>query len=378
MNFELSDEQAMLREASRDLLTERAPVSLLRTQLDDVAEVDQVLWRLAGELGWTGLLVGEENGGSGQGLVEAALVAEEIGRSIARGPFLPALLVARAVERSGSDDVRAEVLPLLADGTAWATWAFAEPGRPWSVEGLGATARTDGDHVVLSGRKTAVQDADGARWLLVTALADGVPASFLVDRDAPGLSVRRQRTLDLTRSFAEIGLEDVRVPAARRLGGGDDAVQRLLDDAAVLHAAGTLGTLDRMLELTVEYVKVRVQFGRPIGSFQAVKQACATMAMQVQGARAATYYAAMAADAVATGGEAEDAARAACVAASYTSAVAGEVAGSALQLHGGIGFTWEHDLHLFLRRAKSDAALYGDAVLHRARLAELVRTPATV
>jgi alkylation response protein AidB-like acyl-CoA dehydrogenase len=373
MDFELTDEQAMLREASRDLLTDRAPLAVLRAQLDDDAEVDPALWRLAGELGWTGLLAGEEHGGSGQGLVEAALVAEEVGRAVARGPFVPAMVVTRAVDRDGGDDLRAEVLPLLAEGGAWATWAFAEPGRPWTVEGLAATARADGDDIVLSGTKTAVQDADGARWLLVTALEDGEPASFLVDRDAPGVTVRRQRTLDLTRTFAEVHLDGVRVPASRRLGGGAAAVRRLFDDATVLHAAGTLGTLERMLELTVDYVQVRVQFGRPIGSFQAVKQACATMAMQVQGARAASYYAAMSADA-----DAEDAERAACVAASYTSAVAGEVAGSALQLHGGIGFTWEHDLHLFLRRAKSDAVLVGDAAVHRARLAGLVRPAAAV
>jgi alkylation response protein AidB-like acyl-CoA dehydrogenase len=149
-------------------------------------------------------------------------------------------------------------------------------------------------------------------------------------------------------------------------------VRGLLDAACVVLAAETLGTLDRMLELTVEYVQVRVQFGRPIGSFQAVKQACATMAMQVMGARAATYHAAMAADA-----GTPDASTAACVAASYTSAIAGEVAGSALQLHGGIGFTWEHDLHLFLRRAKADAVLFGDVALHRERLCQLAaQTPA--
>jgi len=371
MDFELSDEQAMLREASRDLLTDRAPVAVLRGQLEADTEVDPRLWSLATELGWTGLLVPEEHGGAGQGLIEQAIVAEEIGRAVARGPFLATSVVARAIARDGSGELRAEVLPVLADGGAWATWAFAEPGQPWTPAGITATARRDGDAVVLTGTKTAVQDAHGARWLLVTALEDGLPATFLVDREAPEITVRRQQTLDLTRSFAEVRLDDVRVPAARRLGGGADAVRRLLDDASVLLAAETLGTLERMLELTIEYVRVRVQFGRPLGSFQAVKQACATMAMQVQGARAATYYAAMAADAGAA-----DAERAACVAASYTSGVAGEVAGWALQLHGGIGFTWEHDLHLFLRRAKSDAVLYGDAAVHRARLTGLV-TPQT-
>ena len=374
MNFELTDEQAMLREASRDLLTDRAPTSVVRGQLEAEVEVDPALWRLAAELVWPGLLVPEEHGGAGQGLIEMALVAEEIGRAVGRGPFLATAVVGRAVARGASEALAAEVLPALAEGEAWATWAFAEPKLPWSLDGLRATARTDGDHVALSGTKTAVQDADGARWLLVTALADDGPASFLVDRDAAGVSVRRQRSIDLTRSFSEVRFDDVRVPVARRLAGGAAEIQQLLDDSAVLLAAETLGTLDRMLQLTLDYVRVRVQFGRPIGSFQAVKQACSRMAEQVMGVRAATYSAAMAADA-----GADDAATTACVAASYSSSVAGEVAGAALQLHGGIGFTWEHDLHLYLRRAKADGVLQGDCAVHRDRLVKAVTAaPATV
>jgi alkylation response protein AidB-like acyl-CoA dehydrogenase len=271
------------------------------------------------------------------------------------------------VTRGASPELQAEVLPLLADGAGWATWAFAEPGLPWTLDGLRTTARAEGADVVLTGTKTAVQDAEGARWLLVTATTDDGPASYLVDRDAPGIQVRRQHGLDLTRSLCEVRLEDVRVPAGRRLAGDAAEIQRLLDDACVLASAQNLGTLQRMLEMTVDYVRDRVQFGRPIGSFQAVKQACSTMALQVQGVRAVSYAAAMSADAGAA-----DAAQAACVAASYSSAVAGEVAGSALQLHGGIGFTWEHDLHLYLRRAKADCVLHGDSAVHRERLCRLI------
>src|SRR5215213_509667 len=357
----------MLREASRALLTDRAPVAVLRGQLDGDVEVDPALWRLASELGWVGLVVPEERGGSGQGLIELALVAEELGRAVARGPFLASAIVASAVARGGAPELHQQVLPALADGTAWATWAFAERGLPWTLDGVRATAETQGGDVVLTGSKTAVQDAGGASWLLVTAVTDDGPASYLVDRNTPGVEVRRQRTLDLTRSFSEVRLSDVRVPAERRLDGGEREIQRLLDDACVLSSAQTLGTLERMLQMTVDYVRTRVQFGRPIGSFQAVKQACSTMAMQVQGARAVSYSAAMAADA-----GTPDAGQAACVAASYLSAVAGEVAGTSLQLHGGIGFTWEHDLHLYLRRAKADAMLHGDAAVHRERLCRLV------
>ncbi|WP_019068062.1 acyl-CoA dehydrogenase family protein [Streptomyces hokutonensis] len=371
MNFELSEEQAMLREASRDLLSDRAPMAVVRASMDRSEDVDPELWRLTADLGWPGLALPEEYGGSGQGLVELALVAEEIGRALGRGPFLPTAVVGRALAYGGSERLRSEVLSALATGDGWATWAFAEPHAPWTLEGIHATARTDGDGVVLDGVKTVVQDAGGARWLLVTALHDGVPASFLVDRAAPGVTVRRQRVLDPTRAFHEVRLDAVRVPLDARLDGGPDDIQALLDEASVLRCADALGVMERMLELTVEHTKNRVQFGRPIGSFQAVKHACADMALLAHGTRAATYYAAMAADAGAA-----DTARAACGAASYASAGTGEVAARALQLHGGIGFTWEHDLHLHLRRARADRVLYGDAAVHRDRLCTLLQRSA--
>jgi alkylation response protein AidB-like acyl-CoA dehydrogenase len=361
VDFELSDEQVMLRDAVRAVLSDQAPD---RDRDDDV---DPVLWRLTAAQGWPGLAIPGEFGGSGQGLAEFALVAEEVGRAAARGPFLPTTLVGRALARGGREQVRAEVLPLLAAGTGWATWAFAEPGSPWTPDGVRATARADGAAVVLDGVKTAVQDAGGARWLLVTAHDGAGPASFLVDRDAPGVTVRRQRVLDLTRAFYEVRLDGVRVSRERHVGGD---VQLLLDEASVLLAAETLGVLERLLEMTVDHVKTRVQFDRPLGSFQAVKHKCATMALHVHGTRAAAYYAAMAADA-----GSPDAELAACVAASHASAVAGEVAGESLQLHGGIGFTWEHDLHRYLRRAHTDAVLHGDAAVHRDRLCDLVRKP---
>ncbi|MFD9391094.1 acyl-CoA dehydrogenase family protein [Streptomyces sp. NPDC060000] len=368
MNFELSVEQDMLREASRELLSDRAPIGHVRAWTDREEDVDPEVWRLTAGLGWPGLGLPEEYGGSGQGLVELVLVAREVGRALGRGPFLPTAIVGRALAAAGSPGLRAEVLPALATGSSWATWAFAEPRAPWALDGVRATARTERDAIVLDGVKTAVQDAGGARQLLVTALHDGVPASFLVDRTAPGVAVRRQRTLDPTRSFHEVRFEGVRVAREYRLAGGPDEIQRLLDEASVLRCADALGVMERMLELTVQHAKERVQFGRPIGTFQAVKHACADMALLVHGAHAVTSYAAMAADA-----GSDDDGRAACAAASYVCAGAGEVAARALQLHGGIGFTWEHDLHLHLRRARADSVLYGDAAVHRDRLCTLLR-----
>ncbi|MEV5907125.1 acyl-CoA dehydrogenase family protein, partial [Streptomyces sp. NPDC052127] len=297
MDFELSKEQDMLREASRALLSDRAPIEHVRAWTDRDEDVDPGVWRLTADLGWPGLCLPEAYGGAGQGLVELALVAEEIGRALGRGPFTPTAIVGRALAAAASPDLRAEVLPALAAGAGWATWAFAEPHAPWSLEGVRATARTDKDAIVLDGVKTAVQDAGGARWLLVTARHGGIPASFLVDRAAIGVTVRRQQVLDPTRSFYEIQLEGVRVPPERRLAGGPEEIQRLLDEASVLRCADALGVMERMLELTVAHAKSRVQFGRPIGTFQAVKHACADMALLVHGARAATANAAMAADA---------------------------------------------------------------------------------
>lgn len=367
MDFELSDEQAMLREASRDMLSTRTPLDRARADQDPEV-LDPELWRLGSELGWIGLAVPDEHGGTGQGLAELVLVAEELGRAGSPDPFLPAALVALAIARDGDPALRAEVLPALANGTASATWAVAEPGRAWTPEALSAVARPTAGGYMLDGVKSAVQGAESARWLLVTALLDGEPRSLLVDRDAPGVSIREQEALDLTRTFHEVRIDDVAVPAGRLLGGGSAAVRHLLDDASVLVAADALGAMERMLTLTVEHVSTRVQFGRAIGSFQAVKQACASMALDAHATRAATHYAAMAADA-----GAPDSARAACAAASYAGGAAHRVAGQALQLHGGIGFTWEHDLHLHLRRATVDAVLYGDAAVHDDRLCDLLQ-----
>ncbi|MFJ8927560.1 acyl-CoA dehydrogenase family protein [Streptomyces sp. NPDC102364] len=372
MNFELNDEQVLIRDSVRAVLADRAPMTRVRELLDSDQDVDSDLWKAAVEAGWTGLALPERFGGAELGLVELALLAQEGGRALARGPHLSTALVGAALVDEGDADTAAEVLPELVAGRAWAAWAFAEPGMPWSLDGVRAVARRDPDgSYVLDGVKTAVQDAGGARWILVTALDGGEPASFLLDRAAPGVTVSRQRVLDPTRTFYEVRLAGVRVRAGRRSDGGPAAVQRLLDKGSVLRCADALGTMERLLELTVEHTSSRVQFGRPIGSFQAVKHGCSDMALTVHGAFAATYRAAMAADHDPHG---TNTARAVSAAAAFTAEGATEVAGRALQLHGGIGFTWEHDLHLYLRRARADAVLHGDAAVHQDRLCTLLAT----
>jgi alkylation response protein AidB-like acyl-CoA dehydrogenase len=374
VDFVLSDEQQMLKAATRDLLADQSASVDVRRSLDS-EERPAKLWSLGSDLGWAGLAVPEVHGGSGQGLVELSLVAEELGRAGARTPFVPTVLAAAAIARGGSPTLQAEVLPALADGSVTGAWAVAEAGRPWSVDPPLSSATVDGDELVVSGCWTLVQDASEAGWLLVTTAMAGEPVLVLVEAGVTGLSVRRQEVLDLTRTFHEVRLDNVRLPAARRLQLEATQLQRLLDDAAVMTSADALGAGQHLLAMTVDYAKVRQQFGRAIGSFQAIKHKLATMRIGLQGAHAATYYAAMAADA-----GAPDAPRAAAVAKAYTSEAMSALAGEALQVHGGIGFTWEHDLHLYLRRIRVDAVLYGDVPLHQERLCALLeddRRPAS-
>jgi len=369
VNFELSDEQAMLREASREMLADR--ITINRDRVDRGADpYDADLWRLGCQLGWTGLAVPERFGGTEQGLTELVLVAEELGRAAAPGPFLPTALVARAVTHDGPAALQAEVLPALAEGTAAATLAVTEPGGTGLPEETTTTAHLTGDGYLLNGVKTAVQDAGNTRWLLVTAMTPEQPALLLVDANAPGVRIRRQQSIDLSRTFCEVHLDDITVPPDRLLNNNPAAVQKLLDTASVLTAADALGAMEHTLALTIEHVSTRNQFDRPIGSFQAVKQAAATMAIDVHATRAAVHHAAMTADAATP-----DATRAACAAASFSGDAARRVTAWALQLHGGIGFTWEHDLHIYQRRLTVDAALHGNTTTHNDRLCTLLLQP---
>jgi alkylation response protein AidB-like acyl-CoA dehydrogenase len=365
VDFELSDEQLMLRDATRRMLETRSPLAEVRRLTDTETGFDAAAWRQGAELGWPVLAIAESAGGAGGDLADLAVVAEEHGRMANPGPLLPTAIVAMALARHGGSATHTAALASIATGTT-AAWGFAEPRAPWSIAGLRATAEKISTGYRLAGSKTAVHGALGARWLLVTAVLDDAPANFLIDTEATSVSTRSQSSLDITRPFAAVDLDGLEVDESALLGGNDEAaVQRLLDEATVLICADAVGVGAHLLDATVEYAKVRVQFGRPIGSFQAIKHKCATMRIWLQGSRVATYYAAMA---LAAG--APDASRAAAIAKAYVSDAISKLAGEALQIHGGIGMTWEHDLHLYYRRAKADEILAGDAALHRHRLCD--------
>ena len=351
MDVELTEEQAALREVSRSMLAVSCPPQLVRSLASAGRDLDDKLWQRGAELGWIGLAVPEEHDGAGQGLVELCLVAEELGRSVAPGPFLDSALTALAVGRR----TRPDLASALAAGDLKASWA-----HHGSV-----AAAADGDGLVLSGRATAVQAAAAADWLLVTAASDNGRRLVLVDRER--VAVEPRRTLDETRRWYDVVLDNARVGAADVVSADEAEIQWLTDAGAVLTAADSLGAGERLLDMTVSYVKVREQFGRPLGSFQSVKHKVTDMLTTLKGARAATYYAAMALDA-----DVADATKAASVAKAFTTDGVAVLAGEALQTHGGIGFTWEHDLHLYLRRAKVNEVLYGAAAEHYERLVSLL------
>jgi alkylation response protein AidB-like acyl-CoA dehydrogenase len=343
MDFDLSDDQLALRDAARDLLDRRCDRAVVRAALDE-PHFDRDLWAAMTEQGWLGIGVGEDRGGLGLGTVETAVLLEQTGAHLAPVPFLQ----------------QVHALPVLVD-TSWGPELVAG-------EAVAAAARTPvvrhGDDTV-SGRPEPVIFGASADVLVVPARTEGgEPSLVAVDlRDVP---VRAEPAMDQTRELAWVELDR----RAAEVVGDADSVAAFLDRGATFHAVEMLGCADAVLSLAVEYAKEREQFGRPIGSFQAVKHRCADMLVDVEGMRSAAYYAAWAIGAAADGDEASVAASTAKV---WCSDAGLRVAESALQVHGGIGFTWESDVHLHLKRAQLDQVSFGDAAHHRARLTDLLR-----
>lgn len=362
MELVLDAEQEALRAALRDLLADHATSTQVRAAMAKDPGHDPALWRRLGDLGALGLVVPEEYGGSGAGHVERSVVAEELGRVVAPSPFLgSAVLAVDTLLALGSG---ADLLPALASGELVGTVAVAAPGHGLLDPGP-ARALAHAEGWTLDGAFSPVVDGVAADVLLVYALADDGPAFFRVDADAAGLTRTALRTLDPTRRLAHVTLDAT--PALRLDGDAAAALALVTDLAAVALAAEQLGGLRRALERTVEYAEVRVQFGRPIGSYQAVKHGCADMAVALELGESAVRYAAWAAD--------HDRAAlplAAATAHAYLGPAAFTGAQSMVQFHGGIGYTWEHDAHLYYKRAKSDQLLLGPPAAWRARLATLL------
>jgi alkylation response protein AidB-like acyl-CoA dehydrogenase len=377
MDIGFSEEQELLRDTARKFLDANCTTRFVRDMMATEAAVTPEFWRRLADNGWLGIAFPEGDGGSGLGLTDLVVLMEEIGYAVMPGPY-PAtvLLGGAAISEAGSAAQRTEWLPRIATGEATATLAWTEPNARWDAAGITAAAREAGGGFTLSGVKMFVPDAHLADVLVVAArtsdgstMEDGV-SLFLVPKDTAGLAVTLLPSIDETRKICEVRLDNVRVPSSVLLGElhrGWGPLSRVVDRAAVALAAEMCGVATRVLDMTVEYAKMRVAFGKPIGGYQGVKHKCADMLVDIENAKSLTYYAAWAVD------EGDpDAVMAVSMAKAAASDAGRRVCAAGIQLHGGIGMTWEHDLHLYLKRAKADEIALGDANWHRERVARLM------
>jgi alkylation response protein AidB-like acyl-CoA dehydrogenase len=372
VDLELTDDQQLFVETTAKFLENTCPLSTVREWAEkEPAGFPSDWWRQGAELGWTSLLISEADGGgsvSGHGLLDLALVAEVMGQGVAPGPLLPVNLVAAALSEFGSEAQRSEYLPGLLSGETIATWCLAEPHHSGLPTGVTLEATAQGEGFVLSGKKGPVEAGAEAGFFLVAALVDGQVTQFLVDADAPGVTVTRAEAIDLVRRFATVSFDNVVLPAEAvvgQVGGAGGQIERLFELAVALQCASMVGVIDRVLTFTLEYAFDRYSFGRPLASYQALKHRFADMKLWTEASLATSTAAARAVDA-----QSEKASELVSVAKSYIGDKAPAILQDCVQLHGGIGVTWDHDLHLFIRRVVLDRSLFGTPFEHRERIAK--------
>jgi alkylation response protein AidB-like acyl-CoA dehydrogenase len=374
VNFAFSEEQDQLRDAVRRFLEAKSPSSEVRRLMETTEGYDPAVWnQMANELGLQSIHIPEEYGGQGFTFVELAIVLEEMGRVLLCAPyFSTVVLAADALMNAGTKEQQAELLPGIASGETIATLAFTEPNGKWDASGIEMVATGSGDHYTLNGTKMFVIDGHTANLVVVAARTEGSSGEdgisfFAVEGDASGLNRTALSTMDQTRKQARLDFDNVTARPIGDPGSAWPALSKTLDQAAVGLANEMVGGAQKVLEMSVEYAKVRVQFGRPIGSFQAIKHKCADMLLEVESGKSAAYYAAWAA-----AEDNEELPVAASLAKAYCSDAYFHAAAENIQIHGGIGFTWEHDAHLYFKRAKSSEILLGDATYHRELLAQRI------
>ena len=370
MNFELSKPQQLLRETTRASLSKACPTKRVRELMLIDTGFDAGLWQTITDQGWVILHLPEQSGGLGLGLVELAVVAEETGRASLPGPFLPTMWAATLLSRLGNSAVTSPYLNSIAEGKSKATVALLEPETGWNPEDVSVHLEKTNGGWQLTGRKTFVLDAEAADVILFVVRQGKDLAVAAVPRGTPGLTIAAKPALDATRKLYDVAVKDVLITDAQVLAAGGQARAALEYAAQVVTVAvcaETVGAMQWVLEATVEYAKTRQQFGQAIGSFQAVQHQCADMLLHTESARAATLYAAWALTA-----GAPDAGTAVSVAKAFCSDKGREVCNHGVQVHGGIGFTWEHDLHLHFKRVTICEFLFGNASHHREQIARAI------
>jgi len=374
MNFAFSEEQDALRETVAQFLEQKSASADVRTLMETTEGYDPEVWKQMGaQMGLQGLHIPEEYGGQGYSFVELGIVLEEMGKRLLCAPYFATVaLAANAVMNAGSDSQKKELLPGIAGGETIATLAFTEPSGKWGADGIEMTYEQSGDGYTLTGEKMFVIDGHNADLIVVVARQAGTSGTeglsfFTVAGDAAGLTRTALETMDMTRKQAKLEFSGVKAELLGEEGAGWAPLSKTLDQAAVCLSSEMVGGSQQVLDMSVDYAKVRVQFGRPIGSFQAIKHKCADMLLEVESAKSAAYYAAWAA-----AEDNDELPTVACLAKAYCSEAYFHCAAENIQIHGGIGFTWEHDAHLYFKRAKSSETYLGDASYHRELLAQRI------
>jgi alkylation response protein AidB-like acyl-CoA dehydrogenase len=372
MDFAFSEEQEMLRSSARDFLAKECSSKVVRKLMEAPDAYDPGLWKKIAALGWTALGIPEQYGGVGT-FLDLVVVLEEAGRALLPGPFFATMgLAVPALIEAGTEAQKKEVLTAIAQGSARATLALTEPSGRWDASAITLAAKPSGGGWQLDGVKLFVPDAEAADNMIVAARTrgegeDGI-SLFLVTGKPAGMKLTALKTLDMTRRWSEVRFDGVKLEGDSLMGPADKAwpkLKRALEWATSALCAEMIGGTQKILETSTEYAKTRHQFGKPIGIYQAVSHKLADMLVLSESGRSATYYAAWTVDA-----DAPDRSLAASMAKAYVSDAYRKVAGDGIQVHGGIGFTWEHDLHLYFKRAKSSEVTLGDATFHRELVAQ--------
>jgi alkylation response protein AidB-like acyl-CoA dehydrogenase len=375
LDFGFSEEQEMLRDAAKRFLADNCPTTFVRKMMAHDTAHDDGFWKKIVGLGWPALLIPEQYGGQGGTFLDMTVVAEEAGKALVPGPFFTsALLGVPLTIEGGSEDLKKNLLPRMAKGEFIGTLALAEAAGRFDAGGIELKATKRGTDYVISGEKFFVPDAHVANGMAVAVRTgagskpeDGITLVLVGTKDK-GVTITQLKTVDQTRRLCHVKFDNVTVAANNILGKenqGWPILRRTLDIATAALSAEMVGTAQKALDLSVEYAKTRVQFGKPIGSFQAVKHKCVDMMVAVENARSLTYFACWTVEE-----RAAEAATAVPMAKAYASDMAKNVTSEAIQVHGGIGFTWEHDMHLFHRRALAGEANFGNAPIHRESVAK--------
>jgi alkylation response protein AidB-like acyl-CoA dehydrogenase len=371
MEFELNETQKLFKDSARELFAQECPPAVVREMIESGQSYSEEMWQKLVEQGWTGLMFDEQDGGMGLGMVEMAVAFEEMGRALVPGAFLSTVALAGSlIQEACSPAYRAKRLGDIASGKAKATVALLEESASFDTDAVRLAATAVDDGIKLTGKKLFVPDASVSDYMVTAARLGADIVLCFVERNAPGVTIKPMPSIDATRQLYEVEFSDVLVAAEDAMGNSPkarDALEHALNVATLAVSAEMVGGMQWIMDTSVEYAKTRKQFGKPIGQFQAVQHHCANMLLMTESARSAVYYAAWL-----MGNNPEQAPVAVSMAKAYASDAYREVGNLGIQVHGGIGFTWDEPIHFYYKRAKASELMFGDATYHRERIAKLV------